>query len=486
MKRIRPSPLTLSRGEGRVIHMKLGLFKDKVFLKKLAALTLPIAFQSFMLASVAAGDAVMLGRVEQNAMSAVSLATQIQFVQNMVLTTVTGAGTILGAQYWGKGDRRTVEDIFSLILRVNGVVSLLFFAACFFFPSALMRLYAGDAALIGIGASYLKIASWSYLMTGISQCMLSIMKITGHAARSAWISAGAVVLNIGLNAVFIFGLIGPAMGADGAALATLISRIIELGWAAVSTMGKDFVKPPFERFFRRIGWLNRDFWRCALPILGASLMWGIGFTAYTAVMGHLGTDPAAANSIASVVRDLMCCFCNGAASAGGILVGNELGRGNLALGRLYGDRLAVLSALIGLFSCGVILCLTPLVVRFVILTDEARRMLTGIMVIMAVYMIARCICTVVINGIFAAGGDTLFDMYSLAVAMWGIALPAAFLGAFVFHWPVLMVYGCTCLDEVGKLPWVFAHFARHKWVRDLTRSEAEMTEADSGKGMGVR
>ena len=97
-------------------------------------------------------------------------------------------------------------------------------------------------------------------------------------------------------------------------------------------------------------------------------------------------------------------------------------------------------------------------------------------------MIARCICTVVINGIFAAGGDTLFDMYSLAVAMWGIALPAAFLGAFVFHWPVLMVYGCTCLDEVGKLPWVFAHFARHKWVRDLTRDEAEMTEGDSGKG----
>ncbi|MBE6724470.1 MAG: MATE family efflux transporter [Ruminococcaceae bacterium] len=464
--------------------MRIQLFKDKVFLKKLVSLTLPIAFQYFMLASVAAGDAVMLGRVEQNSMSAVSLATQIQFVQNMVLTTVTGAGTILGAQYWGKGDRRTVEDIFSLILRINGAVSLAFFAGCFFFPETLMRLYASDAVLIEIGASYLRIASWSYLLTGVSQCCLSIMKITGHAARSAWISSGAVVLNIALNAVFIFGLIGKAMGADGAALATVIARAVELLWAAVSTMEKDFVRPPFGRFFRHIGWLSRDFWKCALPILGASLLWGIGFTAYTAVMGHLGTDPAAANSIASVVRDLMCCFCNGVASAGGILVGNELGSGNLERGRIYGDRLAVLSALIGLFSCAVILALTPLVVRFVILTDEARRMLTGIMVIMAVYMIARCVCTVVINGIFAAGGDTLFDMYSLAVAMWGIALPMAFLGAFVFHWPVLVVYGCTCLDEIGKLPWVFAHFARHKWVRDLTRSEEEKAEEDSGKGRG--
>ena len=458
------------------------LFKDKVFLKKLLTLTLPIAFQSFMLASVAAADAVMLGRVEQNSMSAVSLATQIQFVQNMVLTTVTGAGTILGAQHWGKGDRRTVEELFSMMLRINGLVSLVFFVGCFFFPAQLMRLYAKDAVLIELGASYLRIASWSYLLTGLSQCCLAIMKITGHAARSAYISAGAVVINILLNAVFIFGLIGPAMGADGAALATLISRIVELAWAAVSTMGKDFVKPSPGGLFRRVGWLSRDFWKCALPILGASLLWGTGFTAYTAVMGHMGTDPAAANSIASVVRDLMCCFCNGVAAAGGILVGNELGSGNLERGRLYGDRLAILSVLIGLFSCAVILALTPLVVRFVILTDEARRMLTGIMVIMAVYMIARCVCTVVINGIFASGGDTLFDMYSLAVAMWGIALPMTFLGAFVFHWPVLAVYACTCLDEIGKLPWVFAHFARHKWVRDLTRSEAEMTEESSGKG----
>ena len=466
--------------------MKLDLFKDRIFLKKLTALTIPIAFQSFMLASVAAADAVMLGRVEQNSMSAVSLATQVQFIQNMVLSTVTGASTILGAQYWGKGDRRTVGDIFAMSLRVNGIVSLLFFAACFFFTETLMKLYAEDADLIRIGVSYLKIASWSYLLTGVSQCCLSVMKITGHAARSAWISSGAVVLNILFNAAFIFGFAGiPAMGARGAAVATVISRVIELLWAVGSTMGKDFLRPEAKRLFVRVKWLAADFWKCALPLLGAFLLWGIGFTSYTAVMGHLGTDPAAANSIASVVRDLMCCFCNGVAAAGGILVGNELGKGDLATGRLYGDRLAVLAALIGLFSCAVILALTPLIVRFVILTDEARKILTRIMVVMAVYMIARCICTVVINGVFAAGGDTLFDMYSLAVAMWGVAVPLAFLGAFVFHWPVMLVYACTCLDEIGKLPWVFAHFARHKWVRDLTRNTDEMPETAPEKGETV-
>ena len=450
--------------------MKIRLFEDKDFYRKLLKLTFPIAFQSLMLAAVAAGDAVMLGRVEQNSMAGVALATQIQFVQNMIISSLVSGMTVLGAQYWGKGDRRTVRDLFHLGLRLNGIVSLAFFAACVFFPRPLMLLYAEDEALVSIGCAYLRIAGWSYLLTGISQCYLGMMKITGHAARSAWISSVTVVGNIVLNAVFIFGLLGaPAMGAEGAALATVIARTAELVWAVVSSFGRDFVKPDLRHLFRRDRELSRDFRRCTLPLLGAYLLWGIGFTSYTAIMGHLGPDAAAANSVSAVVRDLMCCLCNGIATAGGILVGNELGAGDLEKGRVYGDRTAVLAFLIGIASCLIVLSVSPLVVRFMILTDEARRLLSGMLVIMSVYMIARSVCTIVINGIFAAGGDTLFDMYSLAVAMWGIAVPLSLLGAFVFHWPVLVVYACTCLDEVGKIPWVMLHFRKHKWVKDLTR-----------------
>ena len=118
------------------------------------------------------------------------------------------------------------------------------------------------------------------------------------------------------------------------------------------------------------------------------------------------------------------------------------------------------------------LAVTPPVLNYIKLTDTARGYMKGMMLIMAVYMVGRCVTTIVINGIFAAGGDTLFDMYSLAVCMWGVALPLALLGAFRFHWPVLAVYACTCLDEVGKLPWVMAHYRRYKWVRDLTRDDA--------------
>lgn len=442
----------------------------KTFYKQLVQLAFPIALQSLMLAAVAAGDALMLGQVAQDEMTAVSLATQIQFVQNMFLLAITGAGTILGAQYWGKGDCLTIQDLFNLMLRFCGLISILFFAACELRPDLLMHIFTNDSGLIVIGSSYLRIAGWSYLLTGISQCYLATMKVTDHVPASAWISSAAVILNILLNAVFIFGLFGaPRMQARGAALATTISRIVELLLCIIISSGEGYIRPAWNRFFQKQKQLVKDFFRQCLPLLGGSLFWGVGFTSYTAIMGHMGTDAAAANSVAAVVRDLICCICNGIGSAAAIMVGNELGAGRLETGKAYGIKLRNISFVIGFFSTAVVLALTPLVVSMVILTETAHSYLTGMMCIMAVYMIGRCVNTVTINGVLDGGGDTLFDMYSLAVCMWGIAIPLALLGAFVFHWPVLAVYACTCLDEVGKIPWVMIRFRKYKWVQDLTR-----------------
>ena len=444
----------------------------KVFYRRLTELALPIALQSLMLAAVAAGDALMLGRVAQNEMTAVSLATQIQFVQNMILSSITGAGAILGAQYWGKGDRETLRSLFNRMLRLCGLVSLLFFAACELTPQWLMRLFTHEEPLIAIGSDYLRIAGFSYLRVSVSQCYLTVMKVTDRVAPSAWISSCAVALNIALNAVLIFGMFGiPAMQARGAALATTLSRAVELGLCLVVSRGKRYIRPAFHRFFARQGQLGADFRRQCLPLLGGGLLWGVGFTSYTAILGHLGADAAAANSVAAVVRDLICCVCNGIGTAAGIMVGNELGAGRLDVGKAYGVKLKNISYVIGFASTAAVLALTPLVVRMVLLTDEARELLTGMMIIMGIYMIGRCVNTVTINGVLDGGGDTVFDMYSLAVTMWGIAIPLALLGGFVFHWPPQAVYACTCLDEIGKIPWVMLRFRKFKWVKDLTRQQ---------------
>lgn len=450
--------------------MKIKMFADKVFTKKLVRLVVPIAFQNLMLASVAAADVLMLGNVKQNAMAAVSLATQIQFVQNIILSCIVSTCTIFGAQYWGKRNEKTLNDVFCKSLRIAFVVSVASFVGCVFFSSEMMHLFVSDTELIEIGAGYLRIAGWSYLITGISQCYYAMFKVTENANLTAKISILSVILNIALNAIFIFGLLGmPAMGVAGAAVATLVSRCIELLCVIVFSRLKKTPGLSLTRIFCYNAILSKDYWKCLFPLLGAGLFWGVGFSAYSAFMGHLGADSAAANSVAAMIRDLVCCLCNGIGHGGGILVGNELGAGKLDVGRLYGDRLAVISYICGLFSVLIMLILTPIIVHTVKLSDGARSYLTGMMVIMAVYMIGRAINTIIINGIFAAGGDTMFDMYSLVICMWCIAIPLATLGTFVFHWSPLIVYACTCLDEVGKIPWVIAHFRKYKWVRDLTR-----------------
>lgn len=446
------------------------IFHDRRFNRKLLALTLPITLQQLMLALVAAADALMLGRLDQYSMAAVSLATQVQFIQNMFLAAIAWGVGVLGAQYWGKNDKQVLDELFGLSIRESLLISLPFFAGCFFFPEKLMRIFAEDPRLIQLGAGYLRVASWSYLITGISQCYLAVMRISEQQRMSAWISSGAVVLNIIFNAVFIYGLAGcPAMGIAGAAVATIIARVVELFWCILISFKAGFFQLKLRMLFHIKWLLELDFWKCCLPITGSFMIWGVGFTSYTAIMGQLGADAAAANAVAAVVRDLLCCVCNGIAGACSIIIGNELGAGNLELGKKYGDRLVVISFIIGISTTVIILALTPLLTSLLPLTAQAKEYMTGMLIIMAFYMIGRCVCTVTINGVFYSGGDAIFDVVSLTVCMWGIALPCAFSGAFYFHWPVLVIYACTCLDEVGKIPWVLIHHRSYKWVRNLTR-----------------
>lgn len=447
------------------------LFSDKVFFSKLTRITLPITFQSLMLAAVAAADALMLGLLDQNSMSAVSMASQVQFIQNMILSAIVSVESILGAQYWGKKDLNSVNKVFSMSLVFSCIVSILFFLACIFFPRQLMIIFTNEEVLIDSGIKYLRIAGWSYILTGISQCYLGVMKISEHSGKAALISSVCVVLNIILNAIFIFGLCGlPRMGIQGAAIATLISRFVELIWSVLVSFRKSYIKPKIKNLFVFKKDLFKDFMKCFYPLVGACLFWGVGFTSYTAFMGHMGTDAAAANSVTAVIRDLICCLCNGLSTAAGIIVGNELGAGDLKKGKLYGESLFYISLICGTLTTVFTFAVTPLVCKFVNLTEIANKYLIQMMIIMSFYMFGRTVNSILINGIFASGGDTLYDMYSLAVCMWGIAVPLAALGTFVFHWPVFLVYLCTCVDEIGKIPWVIWHFKKYKWVKDLTRS----------------
>lgn len=430
---------------------------------------MPIAFQQFMLALVSASDALMLGMISQNSLSAVSLAGQVTFIHSLLLEAMTIGLSLLAAQYWGKGDIPAVERIFAYVMKITTLISLLFTLSALLVPGLLMKIFTNDPVLIRGGSVYLRVIAVSYLLTGISQMYLCILKNSGRAGKSSMISATSVIINIIINAVLIYGLFGiPRMEIAGAALATVTARVIEVVWCVCETSRKDQVKLRAKYLLRNDIILRRDFWKYTTPVICNEIVWGTGFSMYSVIMGHLGTDAVAANSIANIVKNLAACFCMGLGNGGGIMVGNELGAGKPDTAREYGGRLCRLAVASGIVSGLILLACSPLILRVANLSTVSREYLQGMLLICAYYMIGRSVNGVTISGIFCAGGDSRFGLYCDCITMWCIIVPLGLIAAFILKLPVLAVYFVVSLDEFVKIPAVYRNYKKYRWVRDLT------------------
>ena len=442
------------------------------FRRKLTSLILPITFQQFMLAVVSASDALMVGVIGQDLLSAVSLASQITFVYNLFLMAMTIGTSMFAAQYWGKGDKDAVERILGIVLRSSMSVSFVFFSAATFLPGLLMRIFTTDPQLIHYGVQYLQIVGVTYLLCGISQVYLCIMKNSGLASMSMLISSAAALLNIILNAVLIYGLFGaPRMEAGGAAAATAIARGVELLWVLAELTKKGRIKIRFAYIRRPDQGLRKDFWHYTLPVLGNELVWGGGFTMYSVIMGHLGTDAVAANSIANIAKNLIASLAGGIGNGGSIMVGNELGAGRLETAKAYGRKLCHIAVVSGILSGIFLLLLSPLVLEITDLSPQAEEYLRWMLAMCAVYMVGKYVNGTTVAGIFCAGGDSRFGFLCDAVTLWCFTVPVGLLAAFVFKWPVLAVYFIVNSDEIVKLPAVYRHYRKYKWLKDLTVRE---------------
>lgn len=435
------------------------------FNKKLLHLIVPIALQQLLLAAVSAGDSLMLGFVNGDAMAAVSLAANIEFVENLFLSALVGGATILSAQYWGKGDKGTIERIFGLIIRYAAVISVIFTALALIIPEQLMRLFTNEKVLIPLGAEYIRMAAGSYLLTGISQCYLCIMKTTGQTKQSVLISSFALCLDTVLNVVFIFGF---RMEASGAALTTSITRAIELAIVLIYSK-KMAVKP--KLLSRISAALHKDFLHCSVPHLINSLLWGLGTTVYAAIIGHLGTAITTAYSAAAIVRNLSVSACRGMSQGTEIVLADTLGAGDLPKAKVLGGKLTRFSIVCAFFCAIFALVIGPFLSFFMELSEAARADLQIMIYISAIYVFWQCISMVVVCGVFAAGGDTAFDAYSVAVTMWLMIIPLALAAAFWWKLSPLVVYCILSMDEFIKIPWIYAHYKKYKWVNNMTRED---------------
>lgn len=443
------------------------------FRRQLFKLVVPITLQNLMLSLVSVTDAVMMGFLNQDALSAVSLAGQVQFVFSLFIFSITGGVSILAAQYWGIRDRDAVEKVLGIGLKALVLISLPFTAAALFVPDLLMRCFASDALLISLGAAYLRAVSPSYLLLGLSQVYLCIMKNCGHAGKSSLISSVSVMVNILFNWLLIFGVgIFPKMGVAGAALATVLSKAVELIWAAAVMLQKDSLKIRWRYIAETDAVLRRDYWNYTLPLVGGLLGWGVGFTMYSVILGHLGSDAAAANSVANIIKNLSICVCQGVACASSVMVGAELGRGDLDRARLYGSRLCRISLISGIASGLLILCIIPAVPLISTISGTAQHYLRIMLAVSSYYVVGKAMNMTVISGIFPSGGDSRFGFKCDTVTMWCVTVPIGLLLAFVFQLPVPVVYIAINIDEIVKLPAVYRHYKKYLWLQNLTGTQA--------------
>lgn len=435
--------------------------------KEIVRLALPIALQQFMTALVGACDAIMLGKLSQDAMSAVSLATQVTFVFNLFMFAFMAGENMFVAQYYGKGDYTGISQVFSLVTKICGCIAVIFLAGTLFFPEQLMRILTNEETLIVLGSEYLRVIGISYVFSGIAQIFLAIMKNCGAVNMSTLINGVMVILNIALNAVFIFGLSGfPKMGIKGAALATVLATVVQFLWSvgyvlcrirAVKFSLRSCEKKLFGRF-----------WQKAVPLLINNLAWGIGFSMYSVIMGHLGTDAVAANGIANISKNLVVCFCLGLGNAGSIIVGNRLGADRLQEAKEVGETLTKTAIIAGIVSGLVLIALSPFITKMVDLTPTARGYLQKMLLISSYYIAGKSVNCMTIGGIFAAGGDSKFGMLCDSVTLWCIIVPLGCICAFILKLPVMVVYFVLNLDEIIKLPVVYKHYKKYKWIKNLT------------------
>lgn len=435
--------------------------------KEIVRLAFPIALQQFMTALVGACDAIMLGKLSQDAMSAVSLATQVTFVFNLFMFAFMAGENMFVAQYYGKGDYKGISQVFSLVTKICGCIAVVFLAGTLFFPEQLMRILTNEETLIVLGSEYLRVIGISYVFSGIAQTFLAIMKNCGAVNMSTLINGVMVILNIALNAVFIFGLSGfPKMGIKGAALATVLATVVQFLWSvgyvlcrirAVKFSLRSCEKKLFGRF-----------WQKAVPLLINNLAWGIGFSMYSVIMGHLGTDAVAANGIANISKNLVVCFCLGLGNAGSIIVGNRLGADRLQEAKEVGETLTKTAIIAGIVSGLVLIALSPFITKMVDLTPTARGYLQKMLLISSYYIAGKSVNCMTIGGIFAAGGDSKFGMLCDSVTLWCIIVPLGCICAFILKLPVMVVYFVLNLDEIIKLPVVYKHYKKYKWIKNLT------------------
>lgn len=444
--------------------------RDKKFYKLILAIAIPIGFQNLITFAISMMDTLMLGALGEVPLSAANIANNLFFILTLLMFGLAGGSNVLIAQYWGKGEVKSIHKVMALMYRCCIILTFIFIGIAVFIPEQVMGIFTTDQEVIELGAQYLRIVAIGYLFYTVTNCTIMVLRAVQTVKISMIVYGTSLVINTFFNWIFIFGKFGvPAMGIQGAAIATVIARICEFTVLAIFMWGfekklcirlKDVVVIETK--------LIKTYLSNVSPIVFNELLWSVGSTMSGVVVGHLGTQVVAANSINTVIFQLVTIFVFGVGNAGATIIGNTIGEGDLKKTEEYARTLYWLSIVLGLLAGIVTYLISPMIINLYNVTQETKQITLQITYVTAIIMVFKAMAVNTMVGVLRGGGDTKFVFINDLVFMWLFAVPLGFMAAFWWELSIPMIFFILRSDEILKVVTSSLRIKSGKWIRDVT------------------
>ena len=449
------------------------LFNDRRFFSTFLKIAIPITIQQFVSSATNLLDVLMVGQLGETSIAALGLSNQVFFLLALFLFGISSGSAIFTAQYWGKHDLPNLRKVMGIGLTLGIAVGLMYTIIATVFPDKLLGLYTNDQAVIALGSQYLRIVGLSYIFTAVTLTFVSVLRSTENVRLPMTVTVLALSLNILLNYTLILGNFGfPAMGVQGAALGTTIARILEC--AAIVLLSYK-LRTPAAAKLKQMAYSFSYFKKViktSMPAAINEVFWSLGITTYNAVYAHIGTDAIASINISSTIESLAYVVFLGSANACAIMIGNQIGAGYEDRAYDYARRFLILTFLGALLVGVLVILFRPFILSFYNISAASYKFTYTIQLIFGLALWLRVANLILLVGVLRSGGDTRFALVVEMCSIWLIGVPAAFIGAFVFKWPVFGVYAFVLLEELVKLIIVIPRFLSKKWIHNLANITA--------------
>lgn len=446
--------------------------RDKRFYRLLFSIALPIAVQNLITFMVSMVDTLMVGALGEIQLSAVSIANNLFFVLTILMFGLAGGSNIMISQYWGKGNVKTIHKILAIMYRVCLLITGIFIFIALFLPKYFMGIFTTDKAVIDFGASYLRIVCIGYLFYSITNCTIMMLRSVKTVSISIIVYTASLVVNSILNWIFIFGNLGaPELGIRGAAIATVCARITEFSIVLVFMfIYERKIGLKIEHLLKIDKEILKDYVGLCTPVLCNELLWAIGASMISVIVGRMGTEVVAANSINGVAHQFVTVFIFGMSNATAVIIGNTIGEGKKEKAKEYAYSIGIFSVVMGCISGLMILLIKPFVVNFYNVSYSTKLIAMEIMTVTSGIIVFQSLASNFMMGVLRGGGDAKFVLINDLIFMWLVAIPGGFFVAFVLELPVALVFLVIKCDEILKSLTSVYRVISGKWVNDVTKN----------------